>query len=514
MRGGQVLVAGSTGIAAQNILLHQRADHHDIFLILAQRQDRGGFAFRRIVFHHHDALGGGILRQLFVQRVVLFGIFRADLRAPLIFVAVAIGDFFLGIELTGLHPRGEDTHQRAVNGVFIQNAGVDSRLGIVRINRTAIHIAARRQAQSHRTGIGEVTGFVFKLGVIDGLVFVFVQAIHEQTVFVRQALLTGQRVHFVRPIAGLPIVVLRSRNDLDRAAVGHHIAVEAKGLAQQRIQQIVAAGRRHAVDHIVRAHHRVDVGALDDILKCAGKILADVLVGHRRGTVLTVVLAVVGSVVLQRGDNLQVLVGTIRVLFHTGIVFALITVDKPDGDLRSQEIVLAVALVVTTPTRVAAHVDGGAPVRQVAVTIVVVGARLIAGSRTDRFDQLRIPRCRHRDGIRERRGEFALALLGVGHTVQTLVPETVLGDTEPRDRRRRVAQLGGFFRQCQPRHQIRRALLKRVAGIPEQLAALCSRRCHRQAGRQGQRHRAHGHDRRAAKRGQSMLGILHASSSF
>ena len=94
----------------------------------------------------------------------------------------------------------------------------------------------------------------------------------------------------------------------DRAAVGHHVALEAPLAAQLILEQELVGAGGLAVDAVVGAHHRVGLG-LGDRGAEGGQIgvelvvLADVDVGR----VARRLGAAVHGVVLGRGDDAVVL---------------------------------------------------------------------------------------------------------------------------------------------------------------------------------------------------------------
>ena len=199
--------------------------------------------------------------------------------------------------------------------------------------------------------------------------------------------------------------------------VARHVALEAPLIAQDAGEQPVVHGigltaidlaactrvaKAYAggvlligisAEGVVRRHDAPHVTFLHTHLKGREIVFAQHALRDERSRALTTLLIVVRGEMLRAGYGLK-----IRVLRS---LFTLHALDELHGQLSGQERVLAIILLVASPTRVAAHVDGGTPVVQSLLIYIIIYTRLIADGRGAVVYELSVPCGRHGLRLRE-----------------------------------------------------------------------------------------------------------------
>ena len=280
-------------------------------------------------------------------------------------------------------------------------------------------------------------------------------------------------------------VLVTPEDVADRAAIAHHVALEAPLFAQALLEEVGAGAAGHAVHRVVDAHdgtglafrdrrlERVQVG-VDQV------VLADLGVEGMAQRFR----AAVHGVVLRRGDGLQV----------TRIV-ALHALDEGDAHAAGQIRIFAVGLLTAPPAGIPEDVDVRRPVIQVgdaagsgawrhfghgrlAHRLVVLGARFGGDDVGHPVHQLGIEGGAEPDWLGKHGGA------ALGDAVQGLVPPVVDRHAETRNRGSAVLHLQHLLLQRHARDEIRRALLGCEIGIQERRASrwLGERGCSRQRG--------------------------------
>ena len=230
------------------------------------------------------------------------------------------------------------------------------------------------------------------------------------------------------------------------------------------------------VDGIVGGHDRRQLLVLDQALVGIQVELAHVAAVHVGTGHVAVELAVVGEVVLRRGDGLQILgVGAHQ------------AADKAAGDLRGEERILAVGLAGAAPAGVADRLHDGRPEGQALRAGGVDGARLVGDGGGHPLGDGRIPAGSDGDTVgKGRRPENAHGGVRAGeHAMQRFAPDIVVLEAEPGHGGHVVAQQALLLFEREAGHQVRRALLEGVGRVQvnRHLAVLGPRRHGAQQGR-------------------------------
>ena len=297
---------------------------------------------------------------------------------------------------------------------------------------------------------------------------------------------------------------------VDRIAVRREIPVEAERFPREVVDQLDARGGWGPVDLVVGAHDRARMALGDDAGELRGVVLAQRPLVHVRTAGPAVVLAVVGGEVLQGGDGLVVAVRRLREL--PVLVLALQAVDVLRGQVGGEDRVLAPALVVAAPARVAGQVHG----RRVEVEVLGITGRDLARLRADLASllvhQIRIPRAAHgqvrRVGRRVRQGR---RVAGRGdrrgvHPMIGLVPPAPRGHAQARDRGCLAAvHLRGLLRRGHPGDQVGGAFGRAVGPVQVDRHRAGVRARDRAGVRHGRRpgtRRNRGHERRRREPGE------------
>ena len=119
--------------------------------------------------------------------------------------------------------------------------------------------------------------------------------------------------------------------------------------------------------------------------------------------------------------------------------------------------ILAIALLTTTPTRIAEHIDRRGPEAKTfifadlttAPSVGILRTGLIADGGKHLLDHIIVKRCRHADARREHGSQTVAA-----HSVQSLAPPVKCGDTEAFYSRRTVHHQLGFLLKGKSRTQV------------------------------------------------------------
>ena len=123
---------------------------------------------------------------------------------------------------------------------------------------------------------------------------------------------------------------------------------------------------------------------------------------------------------------------------------------------RSQHRILPVGLMSPSPARIAEDIDIGSPEGQSLINIMIfmllrlliLGATLHCDRLTDLLQQLRIKGCSQTDRL-WKHGRPA----GSCHSMQRLIPPIIRRNSQSRDRRSIISQLGCRLLHCHPVYQ-------------------------------------------------------------
>ncbi len=317
---------------------------------------------------------------------------------------------FVRIEHAELHPRREQSNQRAVENVGRKYPPLDRLDDLLRFGRQIVaivaadHVHPADEAQRH--------------------------AIHPVG-------LVGQRILAI-DIGGT-------------AAVGDDVAFETPLPAQPFLHQELAGTGRHAVQRVIGAHHRADLAVDHGGTEGRQKSFLEIL--RRRVEILLVaplLRPAVHGEMLGRGDGLVI----------PGIV-ALQAGDERIGDLSGQVWILAIGFLAASPAWIAEDVDVGRPHRQPLVEpagavglqrLEVLGAKLGRDDLCRLVHPLGVPGGGHADRLRKDRRDAC-----AGDAMESFVPPVVGGHAEPRNRGRGVPGLARLLLEGHARDQILRA---------------------------------------------------------
>ena len=265
-----------------------------------------------------------------------------------------------------------------------------------------------------------------------------------------QARLDGDGAGF-RRVAG---DVVAAVDVIHRAAVRHHVSVEAPLVAEDVHQQELAAGCAVAEHAVVGAHHDLHVRFLHQLLESRQVGLVQVFHGRDR------VVAVAGGfgtgvyrIMLRAGGGLQVERVVSLDAFYIG-----------RAERSGEERVFSVGLHAAAPPGIPEDVHVGRPEgkpREAAVVLhlaglVEFGPAFIGDDVADLPDQFRIEGGAQADGFGED-GGAAVA----GHAVQGLVPPVVRLDTQPLHTGRAVHHHADLLVQGHPGDHLGRLLVHR-----------------------------------------------------
>ena len=240
-------------------------------------------------------------------------------------------------------------------------------------------------------------------------------------------------------------------------AVGHDVALELPGAAQSVLQRELVGAGRLPIDAVVGAHDGSGVTLDDGGAECRKVgvfhvMLADIDVGEMTRGLRT---AVHDEVL--RGRDGEVVAG-VRALHSRHVRYR---------HLRGEERVLAVGFLTAPPARVTEDIDVGCPEVEAVKDGRAAGAHRLPvhdpSLDADVVGHLMNTRGVEGRAEADRLREFSGAVHG--NPVQGLAPPVVRRHAEPRNRPGPVDELRDFLLQRHAMHQVRRAHLRRQAGI-------------------------------------------------
>ena len=223
----------------------------------------------------------------------------------------------------------------------------------------------------------------------------------------------------------------------DGPAVADHMTAEPPLFAQGFLQQRFASAGGLAVDAVVGTHDGLHFRFLYCFFKGGEVGFSHVFwICHGVELMSQGLGSAVDGKMLAAGGDLQV------------FSVSLEAFDEADAQTGGQIGILAVGFVTAAPPRIAENVDIRAPNRQPLIDIPVAVGALAVIFRTglpgncggDFFLEILVEDGGQADGLGENGGRS-----GAGNPVEHFIPPVVGGNTEPRDGRRVVFQLGSFF---------------------------------------------------------------------
>ena len=249
-------------------------------------------------------------------------------------------------------------------------------------------------------------------------------------------------------------------NIIDRAAVGHDIALEPPFFAQDSGQEAAAAAAGFTVQAVVGAHDRISLPLLDAHFKLRQVGFAEVPFVDLCIEEVTFGLGTaMDSKVFHRRDGFEIV-----------WVVALQAFDEPDGEPAGQPGIFTVGLLSPAPAGIAEDIDIGRPEGQSFVDqpftfageIMVFGPGFVRDGRGHAKLHIFIPCGAQPDGLGENRCQS-----GSGYAMQAFVPPVVFGDTQAGNGRSGIHHLPDLFFQCHAADEVVYALVDGQVGIHE-----------------------------------------------